>query len=181
MGIKSNCPKQWMAFEAWLGFSCHKLTWYVYTDIKLVKLIHFAIPDHITFPCHLSLFEAFLMLILAKNIHEFSHMNIYRHCANGAPGSGSEQQTKLKSSAGLLSLRVTQHPDHKHKRWVSIGWWCPKRPSDWSSSWLTTKRFGWNFLIITTLLNCIISNHNNWMNVALLLVQALFCVKSNVY
>ena len=68
-----------------------------------------------TFPGQLSLLADFPMFIRAKNA-AFSHHTLYirRHSADAAPGARS--QTRLQSSAGVFSLRVSQHPDHQHKR-----------------------------------------------------------------
>ena len=125
----SNSPKQWMNFQALLGFSCHKLNWYVDTNLKPVKLIILQFLTTQLFPVTCHSLQLFLLLILAKKLQIFSHTNIYRHCANGAPGPRSQQQqTQLGSPAWLLSLRVSQHPDNKHQWSVHIGSLWPVRP-----------------------------------------------------
>ena len=67
----SNSPKQWMNFQALLGFSCHKLNWYLDTNIKPVKLIILQFLTTQLFPVTCHSLQLFLMLILVKKTPDF--------------------------------------------------------------------------------------------------------------
>ena len=171
----SICPEQWMTFQqAWLGFSCHTDMW---TQILSCQTDTFcnSWPHNFSLspvnPCSFSHVDS------GKKYPSFL-TRIFTGIAPMAPlGPGVSSKTNSNPRPGFSPYESHNIQTINTNGELLLG-------DDGQLDTLvgpTAKTVSWDFLTIATLLNCIISNHNNWMNVSAVISRALFCVESNVY
>ena len=164
----SICPEQWMTFQqAWLGFSCHTDMW---TQILSCQTDTFcnSWPHNFSLspvnPCSFSHVDS------GKKYPSFL-TRIFTGIAPMAPlGPGVSSKTNSNPRPGFSPYESHNIQTINTNGELLLG-------DDGQLDPLvgpTAKAVSWDFLTIATLLNCIISNHNNWMNVSAVISRHCF-------